>query len=233
MTSPILSVRLRRRPLGLFLPALAAAVLSGCGGGGASLPASTTPVIDSFTANGVGVVFSGTTVPVVAAPTNSLTSLVCAAHDPDHSPLTFTWSGINGTVTTQNNISMAGDTPNMDGDTLVTCTVTNVRGDSVARTLTVRAGTGVTAPLGLALSPASGIVGRGKTDLLTAVATGSSPLTYRFSVVSGTGTVVPSTTNPAQATFTAPAVPEADTVLCYVSDTQGRSNTATAVILVQ
>jgi len=57
--------------------------------------------------------------------------------------------------------------------------------------------------------------------------------TYRFSIVSGTGTVVQSALNPAQATFTAPAVAESDTVLCYVTDTQGRSNTATSVIVVQ
>lgn len=233
MMPPTPSIPLRRRLLGLLLLVLTAAVLSGCGGGGASLPASTTPVIDSFTANGVAVVFSGTAVPVVAAPTNSLTSLVCTAHDPDHSPLTFTWTGINGTVTTQNNTSTAGDTPTTEGDTLVTCTVTNVRGDSVARTVTLRAGTPNTNPLTLGLSPASGIVAAGRTDLLTAIATDSSPVTYHFSVATGTGTVLQSAANPAQATFTAPAAPETDTVLCYATDTQGRSATATAVITVQ
>ena len=45
--------------------------------------------------------------------------------------------------------------------------------------------------------------------------------------------MVQSATNPAQATFTAPAAAETDTVLCYVTDTQGRSATATAVIAVQ
>lgn len=230
---PIFRVFLRRRHLGLLLLVLTAAVLSGCGGGGASLPANTTPVIDGFTANGVAVVFSGTAVPVVAAPTNSLTSLVCTAHDPDHSPLTFAWAGINGAVTTQSGASTAGDTPTTDGDTLVTCTVTNARGASVARTVTLRAGTPITTALVLGLSPASGIVGVGKTDLLTAIATSSSPITYHFSVVTGTGTVRQNSTNPAQATFTAPATPESDTVLCYATDTQGRSNTATTVILVQ
>ncbi len=232
----ILSVPLRRLLFGLLLFVLTAAVLPGCGGGGASLPTSTTPVIDSFTANGAAVVFSGTAVPVVVAPTNSLTSLVCTAHDPNHSPLTFAWSGINGTVTTQNNTSTAGNTPTTDGDTLVTCTVTNVRGDSVARTVTLRAGAPATAALTLGLTPASGIVQPGKTDLLTAITTDNSPVTYHFSVVAGTGKVVQSAANPAQATFTAPAAPaapEADTVLCYVTDTQGRSNTATTVILVQ
>jgi len=238
MTLPIPCFPLRRRLLGLFFGLffgliLTAAVLSGCGGGGASLPASTTPVIDSFTANGVAVAFSGTAVPVVAAPTNSLTSLVCTAHDPDHSPLTFAWSGINGAVTTQNNTSTAGDTPTMGGDTLVTCTVTNVRGASVTRTVALRAGTLAAAMLTLGLSPASGLVQPGKTDLLTAIATDSSPVTYHFSVATGTGTVAQSTINPAQATFTAPPAPETDTVLCYAADTQGRSATATAVIIVQ
>lgn len=233
MTPPLPSAALRRRLLGLLLLVLTAAILSGCGGGGASLPTSTTPIIDSFTANGVAVVFSGTVVPIIAAPTNSLTSLVCTAHDPDHSPLTFAWTGINGTIATLNGASTAGDTPTTDGDTLVTCTVTNVRGNSVARTVTLRAGAPPMTALTLGLTPASGVVGRGKTDLLTAIATGSNPLTYHFSVVTGTGTVLQSAVNPAQAIFTAPAAPETDTVLCYVTDMQGRSNTATTVILVQ
>ncbi len=232
MTPTTIPVSLRRL-FGSLAFALLAAVLSGCGGGGASLPAATAPVIDGFTANGVAVAFTGTAVPVVAAPTNSLTSLVCTAHDPDHSPLTFTWTGINGAVVSQSGSSTAGDTPTAEGDTLVTCTVTNARGDSAARTVTLRAGTPTAAGLTLGLSPASGIVQTGKTDLLTAIATDTSPVTYHFSVLTGTGTVVQSKTNPAQATFTAPAAPETDTVLCYATDTQGRSATATTVIAVQ
>ena len=233
MMLKIQCVSLRRVLAGLLFLVLTAALLSGCGGGGAALPASTTPVLDSFTANGVAVVFSGTTVPIVAAPVNSLTSLVCTAHDPDHSPLTFAWTGINGAVTTQNDSSTASDTPTAAGDTLVTCTVTNARGNSIASTVTLRTGTPTTTTLTLGLSPASGTVAVGKTDLLTAIATDSSPLTYHFTIVSGTGTVVQSTTNPAQATFTAPAAAEADTVLCYVTDALGNSLTATTVILVQ
>lgn len=217
----------------LLVIAFLAALLSGCGGGGASLPASTTPVIDGFTANGAAVVFSGTSVPVVAAPTNSLSTFVCTAHDPDHSPLTFTWTGINGTVTSQAGSSTAGDTPIADGDTLVTCTVTNVRGDTVSRTITLRATGTPTTALSLALSPASGVVSRGGTDLLTAVVTGTGPFTYQFSIASGTGTVAASASNPAQATFTAPAAAETDTVLCSVVNSQGRSASATAIILVQ
>ena len=220
-----------RRVSGLLL-AFLAVVLSGCGGGGASLPATTTPVIDSFTVNGAAIVFPGTVVPVVATPTNAAASLVCTAHDPDHSPLSFTWSGINGTSLTQNNVSTAGDTPTTDGDTLITCTVANARGDTAARTVTLRAGTPVVPALTVLLSAASGVVPSGKTDLLTAISAGGTP-TYHFSVISGTGTVAQSATNPAQATFTAPAAAETDTVLCYVTDTQGRSATATAVIAVQ
>ncbi len=230
MTPPIPRFSL---PVGarLLLAALLAALLSGCGGG-ASLPADTTPAIDGFTANGVAVAFSGAAVPIVSAPTHALSAFVCTAHDPDHSPLTFTWTGINGTVTTQGDTSTAGDTPTTDGDSLVTCTVTNVRGRSASRTVTLRAGTTTTPALSLVLSPASGVAERGKTDLLTAAATGTGPFTYHFSVVAGTGTVTPSATNPAQATFTAPAAAEGDTVLCYVTDNQGHSATATAVILV-
>ncbi len=231
MMTPITPAFLCRRVPGLLLAALAVA-LSGCGGGGASLPTATTPVIDGFTVNGAAVVFPGTSVPVVATPTNSAAALVCTAHDPDHSPLTFTWSGINGTSLTQNNVSTAGDTPTTDGDTLVTCTVTNARGDTVARTVTLRAGTPVVPALTVLLSAASGVVTSGQTDLLTAVVAGGTP-TYHFSIATGTGTVVQSATNPAQATFTAPAAAETDTVLCYVTDTQGRSATATAVIAVQ
>lgn len=228
---PLLARVPARRFLGLLLLVLTVA-LSGCGGGGASLPAATTPVIDGFTVNGAAVAFSGTTVPVVATPTNAPASLVCTAHDPDHSPLTFTWTGISGTVSTQNNVSTAGDTPTTDGDTLITCTVANARGASVSRTVTLRAGTPVVAALSVLLSPASGTVAPGKTDLLTAIAAGGTP-TFHFSVISGTGTVLQNAANPAQATFTAPAAAESDTVLCYVTDTQGRSATATSVIAVQ
>ena len=222
-----------RLSFGLLL-ALTAAVLPGCGGGGsASLPASTTPAIDSFTANGVAVTFSGASVPVVTAPINSLTSLVCTAHDPNHSPLMFAWTGITGAVTTQNNISTAGNTPTTAGDTLVTCIVTNVRGNSTSATVTLRAGTPVTPTLTLGLSPASETVAVNKTDLLTAIAVDTSPVTYHFSVITGKGMVVQSATKPAQATFTAPAAAESDTVLCYATDTLGNSRTATAVIRVQ
>ena len=233
--TPITRFTLRRSVPSLLLAALIAGLavaLSGCGGGGASLPTATTPVIDGFTVNGAAVVFSGTAVPVVPTPTNAAAALVCTAHDPDHSPLTFTWSGINGTFTTLSGVSTAGDTPTTDGDTLVTCTVTNARGDTVSRTVTLRAGTPAAASLTVLLSAASGVIASGKTDLLTAVAAGGTP-TYHFSVASGTGSVAQSATNPAQATFTAPAVAETDTVLCYVTDTQGRSATATAVISVQ
>ena len=223
---------LPRRFLGPLCAVLAAAALAGCGGGSASLPASTTPVIDAFTANGVAVAFTSASVPVVAAPTGSATALVCTAHDPDHSPLTFTWSGVNGAVTTTGGVSTAADTPATDGDTLVTCTVTNVRGDAVARTVTVRAGAAAV-PLSVLFSPASATVALGKTDLLTALAVGTTSPTYHFSMVSGTGTVVQSAANPAQATFTAPAAAGSDTVLCYVTDTEGRSSTATLVIAVQ
>ena len=232
MMKPIPCVRLRRHFLGLLLLSLSAAILSGCSGGGASLPTSTTPVIDGFTANGAAVAFPGTAVPIVAAPTGALTSLACTAHDPNHSPLTFTWSGVNGAISTQNNVSTAGNTPTIDGDTLVTCTVTNVRSASASRTVTLRAGT-APIPLSVILSPASGVVARGKTELLTAVVVGGSTPTYHFSIVSGTGTVLQSALNPAQATFTAPTIAESDTVQCYVTDTQGRSNTATSVIVVQ
>ncbi len=228
---PITCYSLRRRAPRLLLAALAVA-LTGCGGGGASLPTATTPVIDGFAVNGAAVAFPGTAVPVVTTPTNAPASLVCTAHDPDHSPLTFTWSGISGTVTTQNDVSTAGDTPTADGDTLITCTVANARGASAARTVTLRAGTPVVAALSVLLSPASGTVAPGKTDLLTAIAAGGIP-TFHFSVISGTGTVLQSAANPAQATFTAPAAAESDTVLCYVTDTQGRSATATSVIAVQ
>lgn len=220
----------RRRLVGLLMIALIAISLSGCGGG-ASLPASTTPVIDTLTVNGVAVTFSTTAVPVIQVPTKAVTALACTAHDPNHSPLTFDWSGVNGTVTTQSNTSMTSDTPATDGDSLVTCTVTNARGNSDARTVTLRAVTATTA-LTLVLSSASGTVATGATDLLTAVATDSSPVTYHFAIVSGTGTITQSATNPAQATFTAPATAETDTVLCYVTDMQGRSNTATTIILV-
>ena len=235
MMTPITRSPLRRCVPGLLLAALFAGLtvaLSGCGGGGAALPTATTPVIDGFTVSGAAVVFSGTAVPVVATPTNAAASLVCTAHDPDHSPLTFTWSGINGTFTTQNDVSTAGDTPTTDGDTLITCTVTNARGDTVSRTVTLRAGTPVVAGLTVLLSAASGVVASGGTDLLTAVVSGGTP-TYHFSVIGGTGTVTQSAVNPAQATFTAPAPAETDTVLCYVTDTQGHSATATAVIAVQ
>ena len=223
---------LPRRFLGPLCAVLAAAALAGCGGGSASLPASTTPVIDAFTANGVAVAFTSASVPVVAAPTGSATALVCTAHDPNHSPLAFTWSGVNGAISTQNNVSTAGNTPTIDGDTLVTCTVTNVRSASASRTVMLRAGT-APIPLSVILSPASGVVARGKTELLTAVVVGGSTPTYHFSIVSGTGTVLQSALNPAQATFTAPTIAESDTVQCYVTDTQGRSNTATSVIVVQ
>ena len=237
MMTTIPSLPLHRR-LGLFPglilgAALTAAVLSGCGGGGAALPTATTPVIDSLAVNGVPVAFSGAAVPVFAVPTNSLSSLVCTAHDPDHSPLTFAWSGINGTVTSQSGAGTATNTPTQDGDTLVTCTVTNARGASDSRTLTLRAGTTTPTTLAVAVSPASAIVAAGQTDLVTALVTGSAPFTYHFSIVSGTGTVVQSTANPAQATFTAPAVAETDTVLCYVTDGQGHAATATTTILVQ
>lgn len=220
----------RRRLVVLLLTALFALTLSGCGGG-ASLPASTTPIIDALTVNGISITFSSTAVPVIQVPTQALTALACTAHDPNHSPLTFAWSGVNGTTTTQSNTSMTSDTPATDGDSLVTCTVTNARGNSASRTVTLRAVTATTA-LTLVLSPASGTVATGATDLLTAVATDSSPVTYHFTIVSGTGTITQSATNPAQATFTAPATLETDTVLCYVTDTQGRSNTATTVLLV-
>jgi len=223
---------LPRRFLGPLCAVLAAAALAGCGGG-ASLPTSTTPVIDAFTANGVAVVFTGTSIPIVAAPTGSATALVCAAHDPNHSPLAFTWSGVNGAVTTSGGVSTATDTPATDGDTLVTCMVTNVRGDTVARIVTVRARAAVAVPLSVLFSPTSATVALGKTDLLTALAVGTTSPTYHFSMVSGKGTVLQSASNPAQATFTAPAAAESDTVLCYVTDTQGRSNTATLVITVQ
>jgi len=223
---------LPRRFLGPPLAAFSLA-LAGCGGGGGSLPGNTAPVIDGFTANGAAVAFSGTTTPVVAAPTGSATSLVCTAHDPNRSPLTFTWSGVNGAVTSSGGVSTAADTPLMDGDTLVTCTVTNVRGDTAARTVTVRAGAASAVPLSVIFSPASATVAPGKTDLLTALAVGTSSPTYHFSIVTGKGTVAQSAANPAQATFTAPAAAESDTVLCYVTDTQGRSNTATLVIAVQ
>ena len=223
---------LPRRFLGPLCAVLAAAALAGCGGG-ASLPTSTTPVIDAFTANGVAVVFNSAAVPVVAAPTGSATALVCTAHDPNHSPLAFTWSGVNGAVTTSGGVSTATDTPATDGDTLVTCTVTNVRGDAASRTVTVRAGAVGAVPLSVIFSPASATVVPGKTDLLTALAVGTTSPTYHFSVVSGKGTVAQSASNPAQATFTAPGAAESDTVLCYVTDTQGRNNTATLVIAVQ
>jgi len=223
---------LPRRFLGPLCAVLAAAALAGCGGG-ASLPTSTTPVIDAFTANGVAVVFTGTSIPIVAAPTGSATALVCTAHDPNHSPLAFTWSGVNGAVTTSGGVSTATDTPATDGDTLVTCTVTNVRGDAASRTVTVRAGAVGAVPLSVIFSPASATVVPGKTDLLTALAVGTTSPTYHFSVVSGKGTVAQSASNPAQATFTAPGAAESDTVLCYVTDTQGRNNTATLVIAVQ
>ena len=219
------------RILAPLTAAFALAALPGCGGSGASLPASTTPVIDSVTVNGVAVAFPSASAPVVQIPTNAFTALVCTAHDPDHSPLTFSWPGFGGTVTTQSTGSTASFTPTADGDTSVTCTVSNLRGNSASRTVTLRAVTASTPTV--ALTAASTTVALGKTTLVTALASDTSAVTYYFSVISGTGTVAQSTTTPAQAVFTAPAKAEKDTLLCYVTDTQGHSNTATITLNVQ
>ena len=218
---------------GVLLPlaaTLSLAALPGCGGG-ASLPTSTTPVIDSVSVNGVAVAFPSTAVPVVQVPTNALTALVCTAHDPDHSPLTFTWPGFAGTVTTQSTSSTASFTPTADGDTLVTCTVSNLRGNSATRSVTLHAVT--TSTPTVILTAASTTVAVGSTTQLTALASDTTAVTYFFSVIAGTGTVVQSATSPATAVFTAPAKAEKDTVLCYVTDTQGHPNTATITLTVQ
>ncbi len=220
-----------RRILAPFTAALALAALSGCGGGGASLPTNTTPIVDSFTVNGVAVAFPSTSAPIVQVPTNALTALVCTAHDPTLSPLTFTWPGFGGTVTTQSASSTASITPTTDGDTSVTCTVSNLRGNSVSRTVTLRAATNTTPTV--ALTAAATTVALGKTTTLTALVTGSTAATYFFSVIAGTGTVSQSATTPAQALFTAPAKAEKDTILCYVTDTQGHSSTTTITLTVQ
>ena len=219
------------RILAPFAAALCVASLSGCGGGGASLPASTTPVIDSVTVNGVAVAFPSTSAPVVSIPTNALTALVCTAHDPNHSPLTFTWPGFAGTVTTQSTSSTASFTPTLDGDTSVTCTVGNLRGSSVSRTLTLHAVTTSTPTVTLASSAT--VIAPGKTAQITALASDTSAVTYFFSLIAGTGTILQNAAIPAQATFTTPAVAEKDTILCYVTDTQGHSSTATLTLTVQ
>jgi hypothetical protein len=73
----------------------------------------------------------------------------------------------------------------------------------------------------------------GKTTTLTALATDTTAVTYYFSLIAGIGTVTQSAAMPATAVFTAPAKAEKDTILCYVTDTQGHSNTATITLTVQ
>lgn len=192
------------------------------------------PQITSLTVNGS----AGTVDPndpshrnYVIVYTGSTNTVACVANDPNHDPLTFTWTSAIASSTPGSNPNVATFTPSATGITDIVCMVSDGRGGIVQQQILVLA---QASPIPtISLSATSSAVENNNSILVTATATdplGSlgSPLTYYWSTTAGDGTITPSSGSNDSATFAAstPAPPATATITCTVVDKAGNSATA-------